>query len=132
MPQYLTEDYFEISTDNITKPTLYLDTDKRMLYNVNNPEFNISKKETLSNFYNYKPTKNIYNENIKQGHWFKIPPGWSMIEVTPVCDEDNWGGKRWLDARPFDWGYGGEKGKQKNIQSVFNKVYEMAAKSYLI
>lgn len=50
MPQYLTEDYFEISTDNITKPTLYLDTDKRMLYNVNNPEFNMSKKETLSNF----------------------------------------------------------------------------------
>lgn len=132
MPQYLTEDYFEITTDDITKPTLYLDTDKRMLYNVNNPEFNISKKETLSNFYNYKPTKNIYNENIKQGHWFKIPPGWSMIEVTPVCDEDIWGGKRWLDARPFDWGYGGENGKQKDIQSVFNKVYEMAAKSYLI
>jgi hypothetical protein len=55
-----------------------------------------------------------------------------MIEVTPVCDEDNWGGKRWLDARPFDWGYSGENGKQKDIQSVFNKVYEMAAKSYLI
>lgn len=124
MPQYISEDYFEITTDDISKPTLFLDTDKRMLYNTNNPEYIKDKPETYSNFYNYKPTKNVYNENIKQGHWFKIPPGWSMIEVTPVCDEDIWGGKRWLDARPFDWGYGGDNGKKKDIQSVFDKVYE--------
>lgn len=131
MPQYISEDYFEITTDDISKPTLFLDTDKRMLYNTNNPEYIKDKPETYSNFYNYKPTKNIYNENIKQGHWFKIPPGWSMIEVTPVCDEDIWGGKRWLDARPFDWGYGGDNGKKKGVQSVFDKVYEQAAKDYL-
>jgi hypothetical protein len=27
-----------------------------------------------------------------------------MIDISPLVDEDNWGGKRWLDARPFDWG----------------------------
>lgn len=119
MPQYITEDYFDIITDGIEKTSLYLDTEKEMLYNVSNP---------TSDFYHYKPKKNIYNENIKQGKWFKIPPGWSMIEVAPVCDEDNWGGKRWLDARPFDWGYGGEK---EDIQKIFDTIFKKATMQYL-
>ena len=70
--------------------------------------------------------------DIKQGHWFKLPPGWSLIEVAPVCDEDLWGGKRWLDARPFDWGYSGDSGKYKSIQQRFNFIYYLAAKEYLL
>lgn len=132
MPQWVTNDYFDITTDDIKNATLYLDTEKEMLYNIDNPEYKKEDKKTYSNFYTYKPKKTIYNENIKQGHWFKLPPGWSLIEVAPVCDEDLWGGKRWLDARPFDWGYGGDDGKYKNIQQRFNFIYYLAAKEYLL
>lgn len=131
IPQWFTEDYFDITTENIDNPTLFLDTEKQMLYNIINPEYTKEKKETYSNFYKYKPTKKYLNDNIKQGRWFKLPPGWSLIEVTPVCEEDIWGGKRWLDARPFDWGYGGEQGQKQEIQKVFDIVYEMAKEYYL-
>lgn len=133
MPQWFSNDYFEIKTDGIEKSTLFLDTEKRMLYNINNPEYNKNNQSTYKNFYNYKPTKTIYNENIEKGHWFKLPPGWSLIEITCVADEDIWGGKRWLDSRPFDWGYGGnEQQQEKSIQTLFNKVYDVVVKRYLI
>lgn len=141
MPQWITEDYFDITTDGIKKPQLFLDTEKEQLYNINNPEYNKNDTETYSNFYTYKPTKDILNDNIEQGHWFKIPTGWSLIEVIPVCDEDNWGGKRWLDARPFDWGYGGSNGTyahgqdgklhKQGIQENFDKVFEWCQEQYL-
>lgn len=131
MPKWFTEDYFDITTENIGKPTLFLDSEKQMLYNINNPEYDKSKVDTYQNFYKYKPTKDILNDNIERGHWFKIPPGWSLIEVTPVCDEDIWGGKRWLDARPFDWGYGGANGQEQGIQKIFDAVYKIARKDYL-
>jgi len=61
-----------------------------------------------------------------RGHWFKLPPGWSMIDISPVVDEDVWGGKRWLDGRPFDWGTPNEDFRKK-----FNGVYRAAAIEYL-
>lgn len=131
MPTWFTEDYFDITTENIDKPTLFLDSEKQMLYNVNNPEYEKLKKDTYENFYKYKPIKKILNDNIQKGHWFKIPPGWSLIEVTPVCREDIWGGKRWLDARLFNWGYGGVNGKKQGIQNIFDAVYTIARKDYL-
>lgn len=131
MPKWFTEDYFDITTEDIDKTTLFLDSEKQMLYNINNPEYNKEKVNTYENFYKYKPTKKILNDNIKRGHWFKIPPGWSLIEVTPVCREDIWDGKCWLDARPFDWGYGGTEGQKQGIQDVFDAVYLIARKDYL-
>lgn len=133
MPQWFSNDYFEIKTDGIEDSTLFLDTEKRMLYNINNPEYNKNNQITYKNFYNYKPIKKIYNENIEKGHWFKLPPGWSLIEITCVADEDVWGGKRWTDSRPFDWGYGGnEQQQEKSIQTLFNKIYDITIKKYLI
>lgn len=130
MPQWFTEDYFDITTENIDNATLFLDTEKRMLYNIINPKYKKEETSTYSNFYNYIPKKKILNDNIKQGHWFKIPPGWSLIEVTPICDEDNWGGKKWKDARLFDWGYGGTNGEKQGIQKVFDNVYKIAEEDY--
>ena len=133
MPQWFSNDYLEIKTDGIEDSTLFLDTEKRMLYNINNPEYNKNSQITYKNFYNYKPIKKIYNENIEKGHWFKLPPGWSLIEITCVADEDVWGGKRWIDSRPFDWGYGGnEQQQEKSIQTLFNKIYDITIKKYLI
>ena len=133
MPQWFSNDYFGIKTDGIEDSTLFLDTEKRMLYNINNPEYNKNNQITYKNFYSYKPIKKIYNENIEKGHWFKLPPGWSLIEITCVADEDVWGGKRWIDSRPFDWGYGGnEQQQEKSIQTLFNKIYDITIKKYLI
>ena len=133
MPQWFSNDYFGIKTDGIEDSTLFLDTEKRMLYNINNPEYNKNNQITYKNFYNYQPIKKIYNENIEKGHWFKLPPGWSLIEITCVADEDVWGGKRWIDSRPFDWGYGGnEQQQEKSIQALFNKIYDITIKKYLI
>ena len=133
MPQWFSNDYLEIKTDGIEDSTLFLDTEKRMLYNINNPEYNKNNQIIYKNFYNYKPIKKIYNENIEKGHWFKLPPGWSLIEITCVADEDVWGGKRWIDSRPFDWGYGGnEQQQEKSIQTLFNKIYDITIKKYLI
>ena len=133
MPQWFSNDYLEIKTDGIEDSTLLQKKKKRMLYNINNPEYNKNNQITYKNFHNYKPIKKIYNENIEKGHWFKLPPGWSLIEITCVADEDVWGGKRWTDSRPFDWGYGGnEQQQEKSIQTLFNKIYDITIKKYLI
>lgn len=132
MPQWYSQDYLDINTENIEKSTLFLDSEKKMLYNINNPEYKKNDVSTYKNWYNYKPTKTILNDNIIRGHWFKLPPGWSLLEIIPICDEDNWGGKRWLDSRPFNWGYGGDENYDKKlIQKLFDVVYDAAAKEFL-
>lgn len=113
-PQYIADDYLEIVSENIKNNILYLDTEKRLLYNI----------DDTKDFYNYKTKKNIYNDNIVKGKWFKIPTGWSLIEVTPVIDSKNDGKKTWGDARPFDWGY--PPNKRQTIQQFYDKVYAVA------
>lgn len=136
-PTYYTYDYFDINNNDfeniyggeinqITNPLkdarreytlpLFLDSERRMLYNLNKNE----------NRYNFKLTKNIHNDNIEKGHWFKLPPGWSLIDISPVLDKDKWGGKRWLDARPFEWG-----NTAQQYRVWYDKVYQTAAIDYL-
>jgi hypothetical protein len=154
LPSYYTYDYFDISSENFkeilsgccgadtcektpianrsTTVPLFLDTEERMLYNIEEPEWKNNEKwidenpKLIDNFYNFKPTKNILNDNIIRGHWFKIPPGWSLIDISPIVDEDLWGGKRWLDGRPFYWGTPDE-----SFREDFNSVYKAAATEYI-
>lgn len=160
LPIYITEDYFQLNSDelfdddviepsnwgleeersggaekyqNQTVPhSLFLDTERRMLYNINEPEWKNCEnwlednKENIDNFYDYKPSKTIRNEAIEQGHWFKLPPGWSLISIEPIIDENRWGGKLWKDARPFDWGTPDEAKRAK-----FYSIYERALRDYL-
>lgn len=158
-PQYYTFDYFDINSkdfdkipqcccgcdechcnDKLNRSTikpLYLDTEKRMLYNINNPKWRDPRTQEgrdlfednpklKDNFFNFKPTKRLFNENILRGHWFKLPPGWSMIDISPIIDEDKWGGKQWLDAKAFNWG-----STDKECREKFNQVYRAAATEYL-
>ena len=101
----------------------YLNSETRMLYSIENPN---------NDFYHYKPTKIIMNEAITKGKWFKIPPGWSVIMIEPIVDETIWGGKRWIDARPFDWGYNSDKlGHERAVSQLYNFVYEKSKKFFL-
>ena len=146
-PQYMTYDYLEISSKDFDKiqgcgcgcdckveddpmhnriKPLFIDTEKRMIYNVNNPEYDENDELKKKNFYHYKPEKKIFNDNIIKGHWFKLPPGWSLIEVAPVVDEDTWGGKRWLDGRPFTWG-----NIDEHLRNHYDKVYYQAGVDWL-
>ena len=96
----------------------YLNTDNRMLYTTANP---------YGMEFVYKPNKVVMNDAITKGKWFKLPPGWSLICVEPVVDESLWGGKRWEDARPYDWGYGGDLNRNKReVQQLYDYVYEIA------
>lgn len=136
-PSYYTFDYIDINNNNfdtiyggeVNKKTaplddarreytlpLFLDSERRMLYNINKGE----------NRYRLSVSKNIHNDNIERGHWFKLPPGWSLIDISPVLDEDKWGGKRWLDARPFEWGAISDK-----YRTWYDEVYRVAAVDYL-
>ena len=100
----------------------YLNTDNRMLYTTANP---------YGMEFVYKPNKVIMNEAITKGKWFKLPPGWSLICIEPVVDEMLLGGKRWEDARPFDWGYGGDLNKNKReVQQLYDYIYEMAQEEF--
>jgi hypothetical protein len=135
-PQWITEDYLEIDpsalaydedyrtynkTENMPD-ALFLDTEERILFENQNPD----------DFYKYKPTKILYNDSIKKGKWFKLPPGWSLIAIEPISDEEYWGGKRWLDARPFDWGYGGDENQNpREVQQLFNGVYDYCVNKFL-
>ena len=153
MPQYYTYDYLDINNKNFDKieqgecncdkdpeqifnrkaiKPLILDSESRMLYNKqqrewrNCPNFFKTYPEKEKNLFNPKPQKLIFGDNIVRGHWFQLPPGWSMIEITPLVDETIWGGKRWLDARPFNWGT-----PDNNSRDRFNKIYQAAAAHYL-
>ena len=53
-----------------------------------------------------------------------MPPGWSLIDILPVCDENDWGGKQWLHARPFKWGYDLSDPAQKIVREEFDKVFD--------
>lgn len=130
IPSYYTYDYIEmtsegfdkIKTNDRTLP-LYLDFSERLLYNINEPE---KSDENSHTYYDFKPTKQTFNDNIKEGHWFKLPPGWSMIDVSPVIDEDIWGGKRWLDARPFTWGK-----EIEDDRKLYDDIYLASAREYV-
>ena len=101
----------------------YLNSEERMLYTTANP---------YGMEFVYKPTKVLMNDAIKKGKWFKLPPGWSLITVEPVVDETLWGGKRWEDARPYDWGYGGDLDRNKReVQQLYDFVYDMARDEFL-
>ena len=112
LPTFITEDYLDINSDTLYAAlgtdikeanyynqkkydSLFLDFDSRMLYNINDNE-----KTEL----NYDINKTILTEAVERGKWFLLPPGWSLIDIAPIVDENVWGGKRWLDARPFIWG----------------------------
>lgn len=116
LPIWYTDDYLKINLKDNKENVLFLDTEKRILYN-----------ETIENTFPIKKTKNIFNEAIEEGHWFKIPTGWSLIDIIPVCDDEDWGGKTWLDARDFQWGYG----EDEKIKEFFDKIYHRAAQDYL-
>lgn len=129
------EDFYDVNRPQI-KP-LVLDSEKRMLYTINRPEWKGDRTKNhikwqnenpdkLNNFYNFKPQKVVFNDNIEKGQWFKLPPGWSMIDISPVVDEDMWGGKTWLSARRFKWGTTNEEHRDR-----FEKVYCAAAANYL-
>lgn len=150
-PSYYTYDYLEIDSTDFDKiiggecgcdidaksnyktiQPLFIDFSKRMMYNVNDPEWDSdtvwqkNNPDKLKNYYHYKPSKKIFNENIRQGKWFKIPPGWSLIEVAPVIDMNISTGKRWLEARPFKWG-----STDAVLRKHFDNVYKEAAIDYL-
>ena len=100
----------------------YLNSDTRMLYTTANP---------YGMEFVYKPNKVVMNDAITKGKWFKLPPGWSLICVEPVVDESLWGGKRWEDARPFDWGYGGDLNKNKReVQQLFDFIFNLAREEF--
>lgn len=146
LPQYMTYDYIELNSNDFDKiqgcwcgcdckiddpnhttiKSLFVDSERRMIYNVNNPEYDEEDEVKKKNFYHYKPEKKIFNDNIVKGKWFQLPPGWSLIEIAPVIDEDLWGGKRWLDARPFIWG-----NLDEHLRNHFDKVYWRAGVDWL-
>lgn len=100
----------------------YLNSCEHMLYTTENPN---------GQEFNYKPNKIVLNDAIIQGKWFKIPPGWSLITIEPVVDENYFGGKRWEDARPFDYGYGGDINEEKReVQQLFDYVFELAREEF--
>lgn len=124
LPNYYTTDYLEMEglgeVQNIE--SLNLDFCKEMVYNINIENNSIS----------YKQKKTVLNDYITKGIWFKIPKGWSLIEVLPVADDYKNVGKTWNDARPFDWGYGGEKKSydKKAIQEHYDNIYNKALSLY--
>lgn len=154
LPQFITEDYLEFNVDQllnepVTEPsersswnpedqvvphTIYIDSERRMCYNYNEPEWKnnltwLQNNPTkVDNFYNFKESKTIHNEAIEQGKWFKIPPGWSLISIDPVVDEDRYGGKLWKDARPFTWG---NPGTAEAEREKFDSIYFAALRNYL-
>lgn len=102
----------------------FLNTDNRMLYTTQNP---------YGAEFTYKPNKIVMNDAITKGKWFKLPPGWSLICIEPIIDESIWGGKRWEDGRPFDWGYSGdENGNKREVQQLYDYVYEKAKNEFFL
>lgn len=115
---FITKDYIEIEAnfeeeDNIS---LIFDSERRLLYN------EIEEDEQ----YERTVKKVIYNDHIKSGNWFQLPPGWSLIEVTPVLLENEFQGERWLEARPFTWG-----GMSKEDEEIFNICEQKAIIKYV-
>lgn len=100
----------------------YLNSNEHMLYTTANP---------YGMEFVYKPNKIVMNDAITQGKWFKIPPGWSMITIEPVVNENAWGGKTWQDARAFDYGYSGDvSGHKREAQQLFDYVFDQARNEF--
>lgn len=121
---YITPDYIEVEAsfhdknDNVpAQLNLIFDSEKRLLYNEIEDEEQFEK--TIK--------KVVYNDHIKTGNWFQIPPGWSLIEITPVLLEGTFKGKRWLEARPFIWG-----GMGADEKAIFNICETKAIVDYLV
>ena len=114
---FITEDYIEIESSNDFPSSLTLDFSKRLLYN---------NSENPKSKYNFEAIRTYYNDHILSGHWFMLPPGWSLIEVTPVINESIFSGKRWKDARSFQWGTMPAKEK-----SIYNRCEQLAAIKYV-
>ena len=155
LPCYITEDYIQLNSSKLFEQegivdedyinsniphSLFLDTEKRMVYNINEPEWSndinwLEENPTkVQNFYEFKPTKTIRNEAIEEGHWFKIPPGWSLISIEPVVDEKRWGGKLWEDARPFEWGQVSSAlsgSDNPNLREEFYTLYYRTMREYV-
>lgn len=129
LPQYYTYDFLEITNENFNniisdnysnapaQSNLILDFDSRMLYNI---------KENKNFEVDYGMNKTYYTDNVVKGKWFLLPPGWSLLDISPVVNENIWGGKRWLDARPFKWGT-----TNNNKRAKFDKYETLAIIDYL-
>ena len=133
-PQFYTYDYLDISNENFdkissTNKTLTLDSESRLLYNEIELEWNPNDENLQKNFFKVSKTKINFNDNIKCGHWFQLPPGWSLIDVSPIVDEGQWGGKRWEDARSFKWGVSGSNAEK--IRTNYDSVFYEAVKIFL-
>ena len=149
VPQFCTFDYLDISSDNFDQieqnncgceteqevsdrekrqpiKTLTLNSESRLLYNEKEDEWNSEDVDLQDNFYKVKKTKINFNDNIKKGKWFQLPPGWSLIDVSPILEEKDWGSKRWLDARPFYWGTIND-----NERNNFNEIYKTTIKIFI-
>ena len=136
IPTFCTFDYLDISSKNFDKiencscypdteiRTLTLDSEARLLYNKEESKWDINDSTLKDNFYNPDKIKVNFNDNIIRGHWFQLPPGWSLIDISPVVDEDTWGGKRWLDARPFLWGTTNQE-ERDNYDKIYYKAIEL-------
>ena len=155
LPQFYTFDYFDITNENFDKikwedcgcynkkeeeieskrttiKTLTLDSESRLLYNKKELEWEENNEELEKNFFKVEQVKQNFNDNIKRGHWFQLPPGWSLIDVSPIVDENVWGGKRWKDARPFKWGVpGGENQEGQVIRNNYDKIYYRAIERFI-
>ena len=127
LPNYFTEDYFEITTKDLWDKTE--EEEEHLVEQLNEvgKDKIWNEFEDFDNFYNYKPTKTIRNESLLRGHWFKLPPGWSLIDISPVIDETKWGGKLWKDGRPFEWGIR----ENEQLEKEFENIYEQALRDYL-
>lgn len=100
----------------------YLNSESRMLYSTPNP---------YGMEFVYKPTKLIQNNAIHKGKWFKLPPGWSLLDIEPVVDESIWGGKRWKESRLFDWGYSGDLYRNpKEVQQLYDFINDKAREEF--
>lgn len=151
LPQYYTYDYLDINNNNFDKilykdcgcnteerklsrsgrnsvTSLILDSEARMLYNNQEDRtWKAGNEELEKNFYKINSTKIVFNDNIEKGRWFQLPPGWSLVDISPVVDEDTWGGKTWQDSRAFNWGVPEDnEGNSLNedlSRTQFNDVY---------
>ena len=100
---------------SILDDSFYLNSEKHMLYAINK-KYNLESQKDAN--------KIVYNEAIKKGNWFKLPPGWSLIVVEPVMDHK----KTWIDMRPSDWGYGGDySGHKLEPQQLYDFIYSTTA-----
>lgn len=153
LPQYYTYDYLDINNNNFDKilykdcgceteeqelsrsgrnsiTSLILDSEARMLYNNQEDRtWEAGNEELEKNFYKINSTKIVFNDNIEKGRWFQLPPGWSLVDISPVVDEDTWGGKTWQDSRAFNWGTS-DNTQRQGFDDVYYPTIELFLNTY--